>query len=405
MDDDPSTRLPPSIRGVVWCGISLVIAILAGSFFAYFGWKSLDADIAPFTVMTAGGCVLTVGDAWASVVGMRLRWRPSIPRAHEGVLDLRFPRQWRRGLRLCGIGGAIFTVGGLMGIWVILTDEPVTWFRAGATLFLVLMLLLLVAGFIGAFLSNRIRFVADGWGLRWYGPFPKISILLPWSDIAHLSRREGGMLRGPRVVAITKEGRTLAIPIPAVSLPVSREARAQLLTEVERLRPTHEPNRPPVDNQDVFERFNDEARRVMIVAQQITRAVGHEEIGTVELLVALGGDDYLSGRVLARLGVSPQAVSAAADQAVDPGSLGHLTHRPLANDAKKAILSTSKEADRLNETAIGTEHLLLGVLRERKSVGGKILKELGVTYDAARDAILEVRAADQPPPLPPPPLP
>lgn len=235
-----STTLPPSIRGVLLQGIALVVAILTSSLFAYFGWRSLDADIAPFTVMMAGGWVLTVGTAWTSVVGMRLRWRPSIPRAHEGVLDLRFPRQWCRSLRLCGIGGAIFTVGGLMGIWVILTDEPVTWFRAGAVVFLLLMLLLLVALFIGAFLSDRIRFVADGWGLRWDGPLPKTSILLPWSDIALLSQREGGMLRGPQVVAITKEGRTLAIPIPAVSLPVSREARAELLTEVERLRPIPE---------------------------------------------------------------------------------------------------------------------------------------------------------------------
>ena len=69
--------------------------------------------------------------------------------------------------------------------------------------------------------------------------------------------------------------------------------------------------------------------------------------------------------------------------------MAHLTHRSLANNARKAILSASKEADRLDETTIGTEHLLLGVLRERKSVGGKILKELGVTYDATRDAILD----------------
>ena len=51
-------------------------------------------------------------------------------------------------------------------------------------------------------------------------------------------------------------------------------------------------------------RFNEEALRVMIVAQQITRGVGHAEIGTAELLVALAGDDYMSGRALARLGLS-----------------------------------------------------------------------------------------------------
>jgi hypothetical protein len=242
MSGDSSTRLPPSIRGLVLFGLTLVVAILFGSLFAYFGWRSLDADIAPFTVMMAGGLVVTVGGAWMSVVGMGLRWRPSIPRAHGGVLDLRLPQQYWLGLRFFGIGGAIFTVGALMGIWVILTDEPITWFRAGAVLFLLLMLLPLVVLFIGAFLSNRIRFVADGWGLRWDGQFTKTSIRLPWTDIADLSRREGGKLRGPSVVAVTNEGRTLAIPIPAVSLPVSREARTELLTEVEKLRPVHEPD-------------------------------------------------------------------------------------------------------------------------------------------------------------------
>jgi ATP-dependent Clp protease ATP-binding subunit ClpC len=142
----------------------------------------------------------------------------------------------------------------------------------------------------------------------------------------------------------------------------------------------------------VFERFNDEARTVMIVAQQITRGIGHDEIGTAELLVALAGDAYLSGRALARLGSSSQAVSAAADRAVKLGSVAHLTHRPLANDARKAILSASKEADRLDETTIGTRHLLLGVFRGRTSDAGKILKELGVTYDAVRDAVAVERS-------------
>ena len=243
MEGDPSAKLPPSIRGVVQWGIVLAAAILLGSFFAYFGWKTLDADLPPaFPVMAAGAFVVSVGMAWASVVMMRQLWGPSIPRAHEGVLDLRLPRQVCRSFRLSGIGGAIFTVGAVMGIWLVLTDEPVTWFRAGVVLLLVLMLLFVVAWFIAASLSNRIRFVADGSGLRWDGPLPVASIMLSWTDVARMSRREGGML-GPRLFVVTNEGRTLRIPIPAMSLPVSREARAALLTEVETLRPIPEPDR------------------------------------------------------------------------------------------------------------------------------------------------------------------
>jgi ATP-dependent Clp protease ATP-binding subunit ClpC len=129
----------------------------------------------------------------------------------------------------------------------------------------------------------------------------------------------------------------------------------------------------------------------MIVAQQVTRGLGHEEIGAVELLVARATKAFASGQILIHLGVSPEDVYAATDRAVTTGSVAHLTHRPMATDTKKAILQTGKEADQLGDTVIGTEHLLLGVLRERKSVGGKVLMELGVTYDAALGVIAEPR--------------
>jgi hypothetical protein len=235
MSDDHAP-LPPSIRGVVLNTIGLVLAVFMSCLFAFFGWKSLGADLAPLTVMMAGGWIVTLGAAWSSIVKMRLAWEPSIPRAREGVLEVRFPGQFYRSLRFCSIGGAIFAVGGLMGIWVVLTDEPLTWFRAGAVLFLVLVLLFLVLLFIAAFLSNRIRFRADGWGLHSDGPLPAASIRLAWEDIVHLSRREGRML-APRLVAVPKVGRTMVFSIPAVSLPASQEARAELLAEVEKLRP------------------------------------------------------------------------------------------------------------------------------------------------------------------------
>jgi hypothetical protein len=237
--DTPS--LPPSIQGVVLSAIGLVCAVFASCLIAYFGWKSLEADIAPFTMMMAGGWIVTLGAAWASVVRMRLAWEPSIPRAHHGVLEVRFPGQWCQSLRFSSVGGAIFTVGALMAIWVILTDEPLTWFRAGAVVFLVLFLVFLILFFIAAFLSNRVRFMADGWGLRWEGPLPGASIRLPWTDIAELARREGRML-APRLVAVTKAGRRHALSIPVVSLPASREARAALLTEIESLRPIEDPD-------------------------------------------------------------------------------------------------------------------------------------------------------------------
>jgi len=402
MSGGSATPLPPSIRGVVFGAIALALNVFVSCLFAYFGWRSLDADIAPLTLMMAGGWILALGGAWASVVRMLLAWEPSIPRARDGVLEVRFPRRYWRSLRFSSIGGAIFTVGGLMGIWVILTDEPVTRFRAGAVVFLVLFVMFLILLFIATFLSNRVRFRADSWGLQWDAPLPAASIRLAWDEIDRLSRRRG-RIGAPRLVAVTNEGRKRVIAIPAVSLPASQEARATLFSEIEKIRPGHEPDRTLVDNRSVFERFNDEAREAMVAAQQVTRGVGHDEIGTAELLVVLATKTFVSGKVLVRLGLSPESVYEATDRVVAPGTVAHLTHRPMAKDLKKAILMAGKEADRLNESTIGTEHLLLGVLQDRKSVGGKVLKEMGVNYDAARDAILEVRAADLP--LPPPPAP
>ena len=222
-------------------GIVLALTVFVSCLFAFFGWKSLGADIAPFTVMMAGGWIVTLGGAWSSAVRMRLAWEPSVPRAVGGVLEVRLPRAFCRSLRFAGVGGAVFTVGALMAIWVILTDEPVTWFRAGAVMFLVLFLLFLILFFISAFLSNRVRFMADGWGIRWDGPLPAASIRLAWTDIVQLSRREGRIL-APALVAVPKDGRKRILSIPALSLPSSREARAELLAEVERLRPIEEPD-------------------------------------------------------------------------------------------------------------------------------------------------------------------
>ena len=221
--------------------VVLTLTVFASCLFAYFGWRSLEADLVPFTLMLAGGWIVTLAGAWGSVVRMRLAWEPSIPRAHGGVLDVRFPRQWCRSLRFAGIGGAIFTIGAVMGIWAILTDEPVTWFRAGAVVFLVLFLSFLILFFISAFLSNRVRFVADGWGLHSVGPLPAASIRVAWTDIADLARRERGVL-SPAVIVRTKEGRKRAFTIPAITVPPSREARAALLAEVESLRPIPEPD-------------------------------------------------------------------------------------------------------------------------------------------------------------------
>ena len=121
-------------------------------------------------------------------------------------------------------------------------NQPPWRFRAGAVLLMVMMLLPLVALFVGGLFIGRMRFVADRWGLGFDAPLPKASLRLPWNDIAGLSRREG--TRGwPAIDVATNEGRRFKIVIPALSLPYgSRDARIALLGEAENLRPVDEPD-------------------------------------------------------------------------------------------------------------------------------------------------------------------
>ena len=76
-----------------------------------------------------------------------------------------------------------------------------------------------------------------------------------------------------------------------------------------------------------------------------------------------------------------------------PGS--QRAHLPFDRNARRVIELTVKEAKRLGDDAIGTEHLLLGLLREGKSFGPSILRALGITYDAVRNAIVEQRSASE----------
>jgi ATP-dependent Clp protease ATP-binding subunit ClpC len=138
----------------------------------------------------------------------------------------------------------------------------------------------------------------------------------------------------------------------------------------------------------VFERFDDHAKAAMLVAQEAARSLGHRELGTEHLAIALAHEGYVSGSLLARLGASSSAVTEAVVRAAPAGTEGLLRHLPLDPHAKRALLAAADEAGR-GEARVGTEHLLLGLVRERKSPGARVLRGLGVDERAVRAALAD----------------
>lgn len=157
----------------------------------------------------------------------------------------------------------------------------------------------------------------------------------------------------------------------------------------------------------MFELFTDEARRVVVLAQEAARSLDHNHIGTEHLLLGLlDGPDGTKERVLAAHGVTSDGVRdqlAAVDDRGTDASSGHL---PFTQRAKKVLELSVDESRALDHEQIRTEHLLLALLREGDGVAVRALLNLGVDLHALRRATLdtitdEPRSPDAPPPVPP----
>ncbi len=140
----------------------------------------------------------------------------------------------------------------------------------------------------------------------------------------------------------------------------------------------------------VFERFNEPARQVIVHAQLEARDLGHNYIGTEHLLLgmfALPGS--AAARALATFGASSDTVRARLLELVARGEDVPTGQIPFTPRAKKVLELSLREALSVDHDHIGTEHLLLGLLREGEGVGAKILKESGVDLVALREETLK----------------
>jgi len=145
----------------------------------------------------------------------------------------------------------------------------------------------------------------------------------------------------------------------------------------------------------MFERFTDQARHVVVLAQEEARDLGHNYIGTEHILLGLlREDDGLARQALDALGVS---LAAAREQVVEIAGRGvgsPASHIPFTPRSKKVLELSLREALQLGDDHIGTEHVLLGLAREGEGVGARVLVALGAPADRVQAQVSEaVRTA------------
>jgi ATP-dependent Clp protease ATP-binding subunit ClpA len=144
----------------------------------------------------------------------------------------------------------------------------------------------------------------------------------------------------------------------------------------------------------MFERFTDGARRVVVLAQEESRLLRHDYIGTEHLLLGLLHEGAgVGATALTELGVSLTAVRHQVESIVGRGREEPGGHIPFTPRAKKVVELSLREALQLGDGFIGTEHLLLGMLREGDGVAAQILMKLGVDLERTRETV--VRARDE----------
>jgi ATP-dependent Clp protease ATP-binding subunit ClpA len=150
----------------------------------------------------------------------------------------------------------------------------------------------------------------------------------------------------------------------------------------------------------VFERFTDQARRVVVLAQEEARLLNHNYIGTEHVLLGmLHEGEGIAARVLEAQDLSLEAARTRVEAIVAQGSSSPSGHIPFTPRAKKALELALREALQLGDHFIGTEHLLLGLLREGGGVAIQVLEQLGADLAQVREQVIEMADAERTEPI------
>ena len=141
----------------------------------------------------------------------------------------------------------------------------------------------------------------------------------------------------------------------------------------------------------MFERFTERARRVVVFAQEEARELNHSYIGTEHLLLGLMRDaDSVAAQALQELEIRQDAVREQVTEIIGRGKRSPSGHIPFTPRAKKVLELSLREALQLNHNYIGTEHILLGLVREGEGVAAQVLIKLGGSLSRVRDKVIEL---------------
>jgi ATP-dependent Clp protease ATP-binding subunit ClpC len=141
----------------------------------------------------------------------------------------------------------------------------------------------------------------------------------------------------------------------------------------------------------VFERFTDRARRVVVLAQEEARLLNHNYIGTEHILLGLIHEgEGVAAKALESLGISLEAVRAQVEEIIGQGGSSPSGHIPFTPRAKKVLELSLREALQLGHNYIGTEHILLGLIREGEGVAAQVLQKLGADLSRVRQQVIQL---------------
>ncbi len=146
----------------------------------------------------------------------------------------------------------------------------------------------------------------------------------------------------------------------------------------------------------MFERFTDRARRVVVLAQEEARMLNHNYIGTEHILLGLIHEgEGVAAKALESLGISLEAVRSQVEEIIGQGQQAPSGHIPFTPRAKKVLELSLREALQLGHNYIGTEHILLGLIREGEGVAAQVLVKLGADLNRVRQQVIQLLSGYQ----------
>ena len=144
----------------------------------------------------------------------------------------------------------------------------------------------------------------------------------------------------------------------------------------------------------MFERFTDRARRVVVLSQEEARLLNHNYIGTEHILLGLIHEhEGVAAKALESLDITLESVRGQVEEIIGQGGDSPSSHIPFTPRAKKILELSLREALQLSHNYIGTEHILLGLLREGEGVAAQVLAKLGADLDRVREQVVLLLAA------------